>query len=156
VPQADSLFCHLLDHIRFYFVSVNSSAHADEPRQLVENRFEPISPIVGIINSGIDGNAHAADKTLLIRYGNNDNLRHLGFYTSYFTLFPTADEITDSGSTVRYSPVLPLGWQISGPALRRLEASFREPVIDAMGKKGVRQLLQTIKTEIALKPVKTN
>jgi hypothetical protein len=146
-PARDSLFCKLLDNIHFYFVSINSSAHTNEPRKLVDNRFEPISPIVGIVNSGIDGNAQAADNTLLIRYGNNDSLKHLGFHTSYFNIYPTADTITDPGSKKPYVPVLPLGWQISDPALRRLLASFQSPNIDQMGENGILKLLGMMRSE---------
>jgi hypothetical protein len=144
VPASDSTFTQCLQHLRFYFVSINNSAHSSEPRQLVDNRFEPASPIVGIVNSGIDGNARAADKTLLIRYGQNDSLTHLGFYTAYFNIYPTIDKITDPGSKDRYRPVLPLGWQISEPALRRLSASFSSEGLDKMGKKGVNSLLQKL------------
>lgn len=144
IPASDTLFCQCMQHLRFYFVSINNSAHTDEPRQLVDNRFEPASPIVGIVNSGIDGNARAADKTLLIRYGQNDSLTHLGFYTAYFNIYPTIDKITDPGSKEPYRPVLPLGWQISEPALRRLSASFTPEGLDKMGTKGVRTLLKKL------------
>lgn len=144
IPASDSIFCKCTQHLRFYFVSINNSAHTDAPRQLVDNRFEPASPIVGIVNSGIDGNARAADKTLLIRYGQNDSLTHLGFYTAYFNIYPTIDKIADPGSDATYRPVLPLGWQISEPALRRLSATFSQQGLDKMGKKGVKSLLEKL------------
>jgi hypothetical protein len=117
----DSLFCRLVESIQFYFVSINNSPNHYEPRKLIENRFELISPVVGIVNSGIDGNAHAADSTLLYRYG--DTLIHQGFPTGYFSIFPTT-RCVDDPQLGKYVPILPLGWQISAPALRRLKGTF--------------------------------
>jgi len=138
----DSIFIRLTKKIRFYFVSISNSPHKSaDSRKLVENRLELISPLVGIINSGIDGNARAADNTLLVRYG-RDSLRHLGFLTSYLSIYPTVDCITDFSGDSSYVPVLPLGWQISEPAMRRLLATFRAGQNKAAGAIGVDSILK--------------
>ncbi len=141
----DTLFISLVKKLRFYFVSISNSPHKIETRKLVENRMELISPLVGIINSGIDGNAQAADNTLLSRYG-RDNLKHQGFITGYFALYPTIDCIMDSAGKV-YSPVLPLGWQISAPALERLQATFNKANLPEMGPRGVLGILRLMVEE---------
>ncbi|MBS1597061.1 MAG: hypothetical protein JST75_02465 [Bacteroidetes bacterium] len=147
---SDSVFTALTKKIRFYFVSISNSPLKKEPRKLVENRFELISPLVGIINSGIDGNAHAADSTLRARYG-MDTLLHLGFRTGYFSIYPTVDCIRDSASNDSYIPVLPLGWQISEPALLRLQASFGPQQVN--NRVGADSIIKIIELEKNLKPV---
>lgn len=113
----------LFRHLHFHFISINHSIHKKEdPRVLVDNHLELASPLVGIVNSGIDGNARAADSTLNVRYGNKTWSNGL-IHTDYFPVYPVADAIPRRGGCY-YSPVLPLGWQISAPALQLLRTSF--------------------------------
>jgi len=138
----DSVFIERTKKIHFYFISVNNSPQKKaDKRKLVENRFELISPLVGIINSGIDGNAHAADSTLRARYG-LDSLRHLGFFTGYISVYPTVDCINDTTVSDNYKPVLPLGWQISKPALIRLKASLDDKQIEGNSGNGIQRILK--------------
>ncbi len=125
--RSDPEVRRLLHKVHFYFVSIsnNSRAALDEqpdPRQLVSNRWEPISPIVGIINSAIVGNGTAADSSLRFRYSGalspGDSLR-----AGYCAIWPTATCIVDDDQQ-RYCPLLPLGWQISSPSLTRLSTCF--------------------------------
>ena len=125
--QTDTVVRRLMSKVHFYFVSISNNPRASldeqpDPRQLVSNRWEPISPIVGIINSGIDGNATAADSTLRFRYSGpafaGDSMR-----AGYCAVWPTATCI-DDGSSQPYCPLLPLGWQISAPSLIRLNTCF--------------------------------
>jgi hypothetical protein len=140
----DSLFESLVKNIRFYFVSIRNSPYHGEGRKLVENRFELISPLVGIINSGIDGNAHAADNTLRTRY--SDTLKHQGFYTNYFSVFPTVECVKDD-SKHTYVPILPLGWQISEPALQRLKPNLDSPDPGVTnGLNGVLEVMRHVRT----------
>jgi hypothetical protein len=136
----DSLFMNLLNNIRFYFVSISNSPRQGDARKLVENRIELISPIVGIVNSGIDGNAHAADRTLHARYSDTTFV-HQGFRTGYFSIYPTTICVFDENNE-KYYPVLPLGWQISDPALRMLRNTFESLYIKTLpDTKGLRDIL---------------
>ncbi len=125
--QTDTVVRRLMRKVHFYFVSISNNPRASldeqpDPRLLVSNRWEPISPIVGIINSGIDGNATAADSSLRFRYSGpafaGDSMR-----ADYCAIWPTATCIDDGGSHT-YCPLLPLGWQISAPSLMRLTTCF--------------------------------
>lgn len=137
----DTTFTNLLKHVRFYFISISHSPERTEPRKLVENRFELLSPVIGIVNSGIDGNAHAADESLFRRYGAADSLTHFGYRTDYIPVFPSADcDSTDKD----YQAILPLGWQISQPALDRLELTFRrKEAADSMGLRKILRIMQS-------------
>jgi len=121
--RSDPEVRRLLHKVHFYFVSISNNFRVvlderPDPRQLVSNRWEPISPIVGIINSAIVGNATAADSSLRFRYSGalfpGDSLR-----ADYCAIWPTATCIVDDEQQ-RYCPLLPLGWQISAPSLTRL------------------------------------
>jgi hypothetical protein len=125
--QTDTLVRRLMRNVHFYFVSISNNPRASldeqpDPRLLVSNRWEPISPVVGIINSGIDGNATAADSILRFRYSGpafpGDSMR-----ADYCAIWPMATCIDDGGSHA-YCPLLPLGWQISEPSLTRLNTCF--------------------------------
>jgi hypothetical protein len=125
--QTDPVVRRLMNKLHFYFVSISNNPRVSldeqpDPRQLVSNRWEPISPVVGIINSGIDGNATAADSILRFRYAGpafaGDSMR-----AGYCAVWPTATCI-DDGGTQPYCPLLPLGWQISAPSLLRLSTCF--------------------------------
>jgi hypothetical protein len=125
--QTDPVIRRLMSKVHFYFASVSNNPRVSldqqpDPRQLVSNRWEPISPVVGIINSGIDGNATAADSILRFRYSGpafaGDSIR-----AGYCAIWPTATCIDDGGSQL-YCPLLPLGWQISAPSLMRLSTCF--------------------------------
>jgi len=108
-------------------------------RQMVSNRFEPISPAVGIINSGINGNALAADNTLQYRYQQDSALLQ-GIRSDYCSVWPSAFCVPN-GKGSYYCPVLPLGWQISGPSLQRLRASFEDGNIRNYNSLGLRKVL---------------
>jgi hypothetical protein len=125
--QSDTVVRRLMRKVHFYFVSISNNPRASldevpDPRLLVGNRWEPVSPVVGIINSGIDGNATAADSILRFRYSGQafagDSMR-----ADYCAIWPTATCIDDGGSHA-YCPLLPLGWQISEPSLMRLSTCF--------------------------------
>jgi hypothetical protein len=139
--RSDSLFMTLMKKVRFYFVSItNSPYYNPDTRQMVSNRFEPISPLVGIINSGINGNAQAADNTLQVRY-NSDSTQFPGIRSDYSSVWITATCVKD-GKGKLYSPVLPLGWQISAPSLERMRNTFEEDMIQTYNKEGLRKLLK--------------
>ena len=121
--RADPQVRRLMHKVHFYFVSISNCSRGlldeqPDPRQLVTNRWEPISPIVGIVNSAIIGNAIAADSALRFRYAGprfpGDSLR-----ADYCAIWPTATCIVDDLQQ-RYCPLLPLGWQISAPSLTRI------------------------------------
>ena len=117
-PDAD-----LYPKLRFHFISISHSIRKKEdPRLLVDNHLELASPLVGIVNSGIDGNARAADSTLNVRY-QNKSFNNGAIHTDYLPVYPVAKAIPAKNGG-RYSPVLPLGWQISAPALQLLRMSF--------------------------------
>ena len=125
--RADPLVRRLMHKIHFYFISVSNCSRGlldeqPDPRQLVSNRWEPISPVVGIINSAIVGNALAADSALRFRYSGprfpGDSL-----HADYCAIWPTATCIVDDLQQ-RYCPLLPLGWQISSPSLTRIGTCF--------------------------------
>ena len=137
----DTMFCRLLKKVKFYFVSLTNSPYYDpDTRKLVSNRFEPISPIVGLINSGINGNAQAADYTLQFRYS-TDSLQFRGIRSDYSCVWVTATSIPDSKGEL-YSPVLPLGWQISAPSLERMRHSFDGDLIRVYNAQGIRKILK--------------
>lgn len=141
----DSLFMTLIKKVRFYFVSItNSPYYNPDTRQMVSNRFEPISPLVGIINSGINGNAQAADNTLEVRY-NSDSTQFPGIRSDYCSVWITATCVQD-GKGKFYSPVLPLGWQISGPSLERMRNTFEKDMIQSYNKEGLRKILKTMES----------
>jgi hypothetical protein len=138
----DTLFTQLASKIDFCFVSVNNSPlYKTDPRQLVENRFELISPLVGIINSGINGNAHAADSALA-GYNNKMADKTKEIMTYYYPVYPNAVFIPPDSN---YKAILPLGWQISASALKRLRASFTKENIDSPGSSNLQMILNKIK-----------
>ena len=140
-PGKDSLFAQLMKKVRFYFISItNSPYYNPDTRRLVSNRFEPISPIVGIINSGINGNAQAADNTLQVRYI-SDSTQFPGIRSDYSSVWITATCVKD-GKGKFYSPVLPLGWQISAPSLERMRNTFEQDMIQSYNKEGLRKILK--------------
>jgi|GEM_PF-792921 len=125
--SSDSAYVSLLRKLRIYFVSISNSATTTlrvpppDDRRIMKNPFEPLNPVVGIINSGINGNAMEADSMLRSRFAGNPLFR--GLYGGYFSVWPNTfciNAATDSA----YCPLAPLGWQISVPSLRRLEESF--------------------------------
>ncbi|MBN8850567.1 MAG: hypothetical protein BGO55_31350 [Sphingobacteriales bacterium 50-39] len=137
----DSLFMRLIKKVRFYFVSLtNSPYYNPDTRQLVSNRFEPISPLVGIVNSGIYGNAMSADNTLQYRYI-SDSTQFPGIRSDYSSVWITATCVAGSGGSL-YSPVLPLGWQISAPSLERLSHSFDPDMIRSYNQEGIKKILR--------------
>jgi hypothetical protein len=139
-----SLMSHLLARIRIHFVSVTNNPRAvPDSRKLVSNRFEPISPIVGIINSGIQGNADAANLTLKHWYSGNP----APFYpirSDYNAIFISGHCVPDKNGDP-YSPVLPLGWQISLPSLQRMQSSFDPGDTALFTGSGLPQILDIVK-----------
>ena len=137
----DSVFMRLIKKVRFYFVSITNSPYYDpDTRQLVSNRFEPISPIVGIVNSGIYGNAMSADNTLKYRYI-SDSTQFPGIRSDYSSVWITATCVEGANGSL-YSPVLPLGWQISAPSLERLSHSFDQDMIRSYNQEGLKKILR--------------
>jgi len=145
----DSVYTSLLRKLKIYFVSISNSATTTlqvpppDDRRVVKNRFEPLNPIVGIINSGINGNAMEADSALRRRFAGNPLFA--GLYGGYYSVWPNTFCI-NSGTDSAYCPLAPLGWQISLPSLRRLEGSFTagqlrqnpEGVFPLLGVEGLR------------------
>jgi hypothetical protein len=137
----DSLFMKLIKRVHFYFVSItNSPYYNPDTRQLVSNRFEPISPVIGIINSGIYGNAMSADNTLQYRYI-SDSTQFPGIRSGYSSIWITATCL-DAASGSSYTPVLPLGWQISAPSLERMSRSFAPDMIGSYNQEGITRILK--------------
>ena len=126
--QTDTAYIGMLDKIHFYFVSIGNSSHVvQETRRRVSNRFEIVSPLVGILNSGIDGNARAADSALRTIYGGGDiQFAGLTYGPGYMAVWPTITAGVDS-EKMGFVPLLPLGWQISDSSLSRLGKSFESP-----------------------------
>lgn len=140
----DSTFARYAKKLKFYFVSITNNPFYDpDTRKLVSNRFEPISPIVGIINSGIYGNAQTADETLRDRYA-ADTLQYQGIHPSYTTIWITGSCISD-GNNGFFKPVLPLGWQISEPSLNRLNQSFSPEKLRSYNQMGIPNIRNIMK-----------
>ena len=145
--STDSVYSSLLSKLRFYFVSISNSATTtlhlppSDDRMVVRNPFEPLNPIVGIINGGVTGNAMQADSALRSRFTGNPVFA--GLYGGYFSVWPNTFCI-NPGTDSSYCPLAPLGWQISVPSLKRLEASF---TIDKLGEnpEGVLKILNVIR-----------
>ncbi|HWK07095.1 MAG TPA: hypothetical protein VNS58_25855 [Puia sp.] len=136
----DSIFCGLLKKVRFHFVSItNSPYYNPDSRTKVSNHFEPISPLVGIINSGIYGNAREADNTLQFRYS-PDTLQFRGIHSDYCSVWITGASVPGSNGH-SYTPILPLGWQISAPSLQRLRQSFDADKLRSYDAIGVPKIL---------------
>ena len=125
--KQDAGYDSLLGKIRIYFVSISNTATSTlqlsslNNRQVVHNPFEPLNPIVGIMNSAFNGSAMEADSVLRSRFAGNPVFA--GLYGGYFSVWPNTFCI-NAGTDSAYCPLAPLGWQISLPSLRRLEAGF--------------------------------
>jgi len=151
--ETDTAFCALLNKVRFCFVSISNSPYFDpnSNRRLAANRFELISPLIGIINSGIDGNARAADSALRFRYTKAAPGQFPGVGAGYSSVWITATCINEENGNKRpYSPVLPLGWQISEPSLQRLRESFSEDMISKYDTPGIRNIQAILKQQIKI------
>jgi hypothetical protein len=139
----DTGYVALLRKLRIYFVSISNSATTTlrlppaDDRRVVKNRFEPLNPVVGIINSGINGNAVEADSALRSRFAGNPLFSSL--YGGYFSVWPNTFCI-NAGTDSAYCPLAPLGWQISTVSLRRLEGNFERDKLLA-NPEGVMKLL---------------
>jgi hypothetical protein len=142
----DSVYVSLLKKLRFYFVSISNSATTTlrippaDDRRIVKNRFEPLNPIVGIMNSGINGNAMEADSMLRRRFAGNPLFASL--FGGYFSVWPNTFCI-NPGTDSAYCPLAPLGWQISTPSLRRLQGGF---MVEKLGEnpEGVLKILGVV------------
>ncbi|MBS1660440.1 MAG: hypothetical protein JST68_05250 [Bacteroidetes bacterium] len=134
----------LMQKVKFFFVSItNNPNFVVDPRKLVSNRWEPISPIVGIINSGITGNAIEADRTLQMRYPQNPLPNT--FQSQYCSVWISGSCI-EYGDKKKYEPVLPLGWQISENSVLRLRQSFDPDGLSDYGRNdGVPRIISIIK-----------
>jgi hypothetical protein len=135
----------LMQKLRFYFISITNNPYfIRDERKLVSNRWEPISPLVGIINGGISGNAIEADRTLQMRYS-SDTLPG-GFHAGYISVWITGSCIGYKDGKW-YEPVLPLGWQISSPSVQRLHSSFDATGIHNYRNDGIPKILQIVKSK---------
>ena len=133
----------LMQKIRFNFISItNNPNFIRDERKLVSNRWEPISPLIGIINSGISGNAVEADRTIQMRYSPDTSAG--GFHSSYCSVWITGSCVEyDDGKW--YEPVLPLGWQISTPSVERLRQSFNATGLRNYWNDGIPKILKIVK-----------
>ena len=137
----DSIFCSLLKKVRFHFVSItNSPYYNPDSRTKVSNHFEPISPLVGIINSSIYGNAREADNTLQSRYS-TDTLQFRGIHSDYCSVWITGAAVPGINGHP-YTPILPLGWQISASSLQRLRQSFDSDKLRSYDPIGIPKILK--------------
>ena len=140
---ADSVFYSLLKKVRFHFISItNSPYYNPDTRQKVSNHFELISPLVGIVNSGIYGNARIADNTLQYRYS-PDTIQFQGVRSDYCSVWITGSCVPDSKGRP-YTPILPLGWQISAPSLQRLRQSFDNDKLRLYDPIGIPKILKIV------------
>lgn len=137
----DSIFCSLLKKVRFHFVSITNSPYYDpDSRTKVSSHFEPVSPLIGIINSGIYGNALEADNALRFRYS-SDTIQFQGIHSDYCSVWITGASVPDSKGKL-YMPILPLGWQISAPSLQRLRQSFDATKLRSYDAIGIPKILK--------------
>ena len=105
----------LLSKTNIFFLSIsNSSKSKTGIDKQAKNVFELTAPIVALYNNW-ESNSVRADSTALFKYSNSGQ---------YFRVWPDVDCIGNENGC--YSPVLPLGWQISEGALRRLKNSIRK------------------------------
>jgi len=103
----------LLSKTNIFFLSIsNSSKSKTGIDKQAKNVFELTAPIVALYNNW-ESNSVRADSTALFKYSNSGQ---------YFRVWPDVDCIGNENGC--YSPVLPLGWQISEGALRRLKNSI--------------------------------
>jgi hypothetical protein len=133
----------LMQKVRFYFISITNHPYfIRDERKLVSNRWEPLSPLIGIINSGISGNAVEADHTLQMRYSPDTSSG--GFHSTYCSVWITGSCV-EYNDGKWYEPVLPLGWQISAPSVQRLNQSFDATGIHNYRNDGIPKIIQIIK-----------
>jgi mevalonate pyrophosphate decarboxylase len=92
-----------------YFISLNSAGN-NEPEMVSRNMMELTAPASALYNNWV-GNTLKADSVLSMKAKNR-----------YFLFRPYQDTVRVEGENVR--PILPLGWQISDLALRRLSGSI--------------------------------
>src|SRR5258708_2889478 len=145
IPR-DSVFSRLMRKVRFHFVFItNSPYYNPDSRQKVSNHFEPVSPLVGMVNSGIYGNARAADNTLQFRYS-SDSVQFQGIHSDYCSVWITGSSIPDSKGNP-YTPILPLGWQISAPSLQRLRQSFDADKLRSYNAIGIPKILKILRPQ---------
>jgi hypothetical protein len=107
--KEDSLRYEVYRKIHVYFLSLNNTG-TDEIKATTSNLVELTAPVTALYNNWV-GNTLKADSVLRKQTG-----------TDYFQLRPLKDSISHEGIT--FKPVLPLGWQISDFALRRLHESL--------------------------------
>ncbi|MEX2231997.1 MAG: patatin-like phospholipase family protein [Cyclobacteriaceae bacterium] len=112
LAQRDPDLVQAYSKIQIYFLSLNNTGTHD-PEATTKNLVELTAPITALYNNWV-GNTLKADSVL-------------GALTkpNYFQLRPLKDTIWHEG--IPFSPVLPLGWQISDFALQRLNESLTYP-----------------------------
>ena len=121
MPKDDSAYL-LVKKIHFYFISIANNVHNQiDPRSLIKNQFDLTSPLIGIVQSGIDGNGHEADSALSCRYGTG----YMDIQTSYLSIAPDSNQLKGANGRY-YTQILPLGWEISEPALKVLRSAVTD------------------------------
>lgn len=107
----------LIKKTQIYFISINNSPYKTrDPNRRVANPFQLTSFFSALYNSGVNANATRADTTLSVMFGKD-----------YALIWPAVDCILlNKKDTKQFSPVLPLGWQISAGALERLDSSAHQ------------------------------
>lgn len=105
LSKSDPVFKNVKPH----FLSLPNDIRGMEETRRTKNLFEPLAPLVGIINSAW-GNYKRADSVNHI-FSKRDSV-------GYHTILPTNEDIHKE-----INPVLPLGWQISKFALSKMQFS---------------------------------
>jgi len=105
----DSLLYIAYSKIHVYFLSLNNTGKND-PEATTKNLVEFTAPVTALYNNWV-GNTLKADSVLKTQMKGD-----------YFQLRPLKEMVWHEGEA--FSPVLPLGWQISDFALQRLHESL--------------------------------
>lgn len=105
----------LCDKVEIIIVSLKNSPPQD-PEIQDKNMFELSAPLNALL-SNIDGSAIHADRQ------NEEIFKRQG---RYFQIFPKKMEAKKLKDTQQINAILPLGWQLSGAALKRLRDSSED------------------------------
>jgi hypothetical protein len=100
-----------------------------------KNLFELSAPLKALV-ANVDGNALHADSTNAVRYSQQGR---------YFRLYPRAGNRANSVDD--HNAILPLGWQLSERALRRLNDNFVNP--DAEMKATITRMMKLFRKDVS-------
>ena len=138
-------FKALVKKLHFYFICIKNDLPQEPNRNIRESSFEQIRPLIGIINSGITGNADFAVETLRLKYSKGRiRVGDTSIQTDYYYVRPTVNNVYVKKAGKSYKPILPLGWQISRTALSSMESNFNRDTIQLEYSKKNSDLLKII------------